>query len=194
MLRIVPTHFLPVLVADYLAVHFAVYGILTAGCLWWVRRAHPSGPVLSVSIASLAVAIAAAVLFGFVGIVWAINSFVTSFWPGPERSVLLLAMLAGTLPFFLATEWLTHGPGTGRGAYLVSKLAFLASLAGAVTLDFERLFFLIIIVPVMIVFLLVYGTFSTWIYRSTGHPFVAGTANAVAFAWALGVTFPLLAG
>ena len=61
-------------------------------------------------------------------------------------------------------------------------------------LDFRRLFFLVIIVPVIGLFFLVYGLFSTWIYRRTGHPLVAAIANAIAFAWAIGVTFPLMAG
>ena len=68
------------------------------------------------------------------------------------------------------------------------------SLAIAVALDLERLFFLIIIIPIIVLFFLVYALFSRWIYRATGQPLIAGIANAVAFAWALGVTFPLLAG
>jgi hypothetical protein len=103
-------------------------------------------------------------------------------------------MLAGTLSYFLADEWLTRGTGAGRGAYAASKLAFLLSLALAVGLDFKRLFFLVIIVPVIVLFFLVYGAISSWSYRRTGHPYVAGIANAIAFAWAIGVTFPLLAG
>jgi hypothetical protein len=103
-------------------------------------------------------------------------------------------MLAGTLLYFLADEWLTRGQGRARGSYVASKLAFLVSLSIAVLLDFERLFFLIIILPVIVPFFLVYGLFSAWTYRATGHPFVAGIANATAFAWAIGVTFPLLAG
>jgi hypothetical protein len=47
---------------------------------------------------------------------------------------------------------------------------------------------------VIVLFFVVHGLFSRWSYRRTGHPLVAGLANAVAFAWALGVTFPLLAG
>jgi len=63
-----------------------------------------------------------------------------------------------------------------------------------VALDFQRLFFLAIIVPVIVPFLVVYGLFSFWLYRRIGHPWVGGVANAIAFAWAIGVTFPLLAG
>jgi len=114
--------------------------------------------------------------------------------PGRGRFILVLAMLIGTLAYFLSDEWLTRGDGGARGAYLASKVAFLISLGIAVALDLQRLFFLIIIVPVIVLFFMVYGLFSRWTYARTGHPFVAGFANAVAFAWAIGVTFPLLAG
>jgi ABC-type polysaccharide/polyol phosphate export permease len=119
---------------------------------------------------------------------------VTSFVPGPERLPLVAAMCIGTLAYFLADEWLTRGPGRARGASLASKLAFLVSLAIAVALDFNRLFFLVIIIPVIVLFFLVYGLFSAWTYKQTNVPWVAALANALAFAWAIGVSFPLLAG
>ena len=151
----------------------------------WPPRAA-IGPVLGTA--------ALVVAFGFLGLVWPIDAFVTSFLPGPERRLLILVMLVGTLLYFLADEWLTRGLPDARGVYAASKLAFLVSLAIAVALDFERLFFLILIIPVIVPFFLVYGLFSAWTYRGTGNPLVAGIANAVAFAWAIGVTFPLLAG
>ena len=194
LLRVLPTHFLPVLVGDYLAAHFAMYGALTAACLLWMCRSGGFGMPATISPAAFVAAAAAIVGFGFVALVWPIDRFVTSFVPGPGRIVLVLAMLAGTLVFFLSDEWLTRGARAARGAYVAAKLAFLISLAIAVALDFERLFFLIIIIPVIVLFFLVYGLFSTWVYGRTGHPLVAGIANAVAFAWAIGVTFPLLAG
>ena len=199
ILRVTPTHFLPVLVADYLAAHFALYGALTALMLLWLRRsrsgAHAApGPSPAMSPGALAVASLAAVLYGFVALFLPIDAFVTSFSPGPERLPLILALLAGTLCFFLATEWLTRGPGAARGGHALCLAAFLVSLMIAVALDFQRLFFLVIIIPVMIPVLLVYGLFSGWIQRRTGHPAVGAIANAVAFAFAIGVTFPLVAG
>jgi pimeloyl-ACP methyl ester carboxylesterase len=191
LLRVLPTHFLPVLVGDYLACHFAVYGLITALCLRVVR---PTRTPPHFSRRALAGAAAAVIVFGFVGVVWPINSFFTSFVPGPERFILILAMLVGTLLYFVSDEWLTRGEGAARGAYAASKIAFLVSLAVAVALDPQRLFFLIIIVPVVVIFFIVYGLFSRWTYRQTQHPLVAGIANAVAFAWAIGVTFPLLSG
>lgn len=190
LLRVLPTHFLPVLVGDYLAAHFAVYGLLTAACLAGARVPWPPRAAISPVLRTAALVVA----FGFLGLVWPIDAFVTSFLPGPERRLLILVMLVGTLSYFLADEWLTRGPKAARGAYAASKLAFLVSLAIAVALDFERLFFLILIIPVIVPFFVVYGLFSAWTYRGTGNPLVAGLANAVAFAWAIGVTFPLIAG
>jgi pimeloyl-ACP methyl ester carboxylesterase len=207
VLRGVPTHFLPVLVADYLAVHFALYGLLTALCLGWAARAGgglPTGTGLRAggaaygwrpqAPAAFVVAVLSVLGFSFVAVVWPINAWFTSFVPGRGRVVLIGCMLVGTLLYFLSDEWLTRGPRAARGAYATSKLAFLVSLAVAVALDFERLFFLAIIVPVIVLFFWIYGLFSAWTYRATGHPWVAAIAHAVVFAWALGVTFPLLAG
>jgi len=36
----------------------------------------------------------------------------------------------------------------------------------------------------------VYGLFSGWAYHRTYHPMVGALANAIAFAWAIAVTFP----
>ncbi len=193
LLRVLPTHFLPVLVADYLAVHFAVYGTLVAACLLWLRQRMPPRPAVT-SWPKLLLAAASATLYAVVLLFWAIDHAFTAFMPTAQRTPLLAAMLVGTLAFFLGTEWLTRGEGAARGGYIAAKAAFIVSLAIAVALDFERLFFLIIIVPLIVVFFAVYGLVSDWLYRRTRHPWVAGIVSAIAFAWAIGVTFPLLAG
>jgi dienelactone hydrolase len=230
LLRVLPTHFLPVLVGDYLAMHFALYGLSTILCMAATKAAAgaatgagtgagtanssdtadsstsatsaasetsagPAGAAatpIAVNRVALACTTLAVVAFGFLALVWPIDRFFTSFIPGPQRFVLILAMLVGTTIFFLSDEWLTRGGA--RGAYAASKLLFLLSLALAVALDPYRLFFLVIIIPEILLFFLIYGLFSAWVYRRTGHPFVAGIASAVAFAWAIGVTFPLLTG
>lgn len=196
LLRVLPTHFLPVMVADYLAAHFALYGVITAACLVWQRRRAPRATPIGSSHSRSALAIAALAITAYAAVCigWPLNTFVTSFVPGTGRGVLVLALLIGTASYFLADESLTRGQGAARGAYAASKLAFVVSLAIAVALDFERLFFLVIIVPVIALFFLVHGLFSAWAMRRTGHPWAAGIANAVVFAWAIGVTFPLLAG
>ena len=194
LLRVMPTHFLPVLVADYLALHFLAYGAIVLGFLLWQRRRGAVPKAGHVSPRAFLVAVLAVIGFGFVALVWPLDRFVTSFMPVGTRPLLVGVLLAGTLLYFLSDEWLTRGERAARGAYPASKLAFLASLAVAVALDLERLFFLIIIVPVIALFFIVYGLISRWVYRATGNPLIAGLASALAFAWAIGVTFPLIAG
>ncbi len=196
----VPTDFLPVVIGDYVAVHFALFGLLSAALLWWTAGCPgPRGMVAALGLRGgagwrwlLGVTAVLAYCLVILGVV--LDQFVTVFYPSWERLPLILAIAAGTLPFFLADEWLTRGTGMRRGAYAVTKVLFLVSLGLAVALDPEGLFFLLLIVPVVVVFFAVYGLFSRWVYRHTGHPLVAGLANAVAFAWALGVTFPMLGG
>lgn len=190
-----PADFLGVLVGGYLAVHFALYGLITAGfCLWLRRRggrsAASSGrrPVAAV----LAAAVATLYAAGAIGL--AMDRFVTSFAVTAPRLPLLALMLAGTLAYFLADEWLTRGPDVPRGAHLLTRVCFLLSLGLAVALSFEDLFFLLIIAVVIIPYFLVYGLIGGWVYRNSGDPVVSALPSAVAFGWALAVVFPQLSG
>ncbi len=195
LLRLVPTDALPLLLGDYVAAHCALYGALTALCLWragatmpWTRepaRRTRWWPVL--------VGGAALAAYGTLGIGSAIDAEVMAFWPVGARWWLTGAMLAGLLPFFLADEWLTRGPGAAPLGYAATKLCFLLSLALAIALDLKRLFFLIIILPVILLLFLVFGRFSAWAWRSTGHPWIAALGNAAILAWATGTIFPLVA-
>jgi hypothetical protein len=189
-----PADFLGVLVGGYLAIHFLVYGLLTAACLWWIGRSRSAAAAGDTNFARLAVASVLAGLYtaGLMALV--LDSYVTSFAITPPRVPLVFLMLAGTLCYFLADEWLTHGAETARGGHLFTRLCFLGSLGIAVALSFEDLFFLLIIAGVIVIYFLVYGLFSRWIYRATGHPVVGALANAVAFAWALAAVFPMLSG
>ncbi|MBK1698746.1 alpha/beta hydrolase [Rhodovibrio salinarum] len=193
VLWLLPTNFLSLLVGDYLAAHFGLYGVLTGLSLWYIGRGRDIAqqkPALPWG--RLAVAIAGVAAYGVLAVGLPIDRFFISFWPIPERLPLIAALFLGTLPFFLADEWLTRGPGHARGAYPATKALFLVSLMAAAALDIEQLFFLFIIVPVMVLFFLVFGLFSRWSYKTTGHPAVAGIANALIFAWAIGVTFPMV--
>lgn len=184
--------FLPVAVGDYLATHFALYGVLTAAALRWVggpgiwRGLRPPRAALW--------AAAAVAAYGILAIGGVVDWQVSSFWPTLQRLGLLVALLPGTLIYFAADEWLTRGPGAPRGAYALTKLCFLASLAIAIALDLPRLFFLIIMAPAMLLFFTVFGLVSGWCRTETNHPAVGALANAAIFALAIAVTFPMLAG
>ena len=184
-----PSDFLPILLGDYLVLHFAFYGVLTMVGLWCgacaADRAAPCAPWWKLAVAALAVA-----AYGVLALGLPADLFVTSLAPGPGRVPLILAMLGGTLLYFVADEWLTRGENAPRGAYAVTKVCFLISLVLAIVLNLYKLFFLIIIVPAILAFFIVYGLFSGWAYHRTYHPLVGALANAIAFAWAIAVTFP----
>jgi pimeloyl-ACP methyl ester carboxylesterase len=189
-----PADFLGVLVGGYLAVHFLVYGLVSAGCLWWLRRGHTSGVTSTTNCSRLIVASVLTTVYAAGLVALVLDTYVTSFAITAPRLPLVLLMLAGTLSYFLADEWLTQGATTARGGHLFTRFCFLVSLGIAVALSFEDLFFLLIIAAVIVVYFLVYGLFSKWAYRATGHPAVGAIANAVAFAWALAAVFPMLSG
>ena len=193
LLRFVPTDFLPIVVGDYLAVHFLAYGALT-GVMLGLRRRAPVDGRNGVHLAALIGATIAVTAYGLGALGLLIDLTVTNFVPVPARFPLLAVMGVGTLAFFLSVEWATRGAGAARGAFTAAKAAFLVSIAIAVALDFQRLFFLIIIVPVIVLFFLITGLYSGWSYRRTGHPLPAAIANAVIFAWAVTVAFPMLSG
>lgn len=194
ILRFVPTDVLPLLLGDYLLTHFAVYGLLTWAALRLLKPSGEEPPASDVAFGRLALAAVVLLVYAVLVVGLAIDRFVTVFMPIPERLPLVAALVLGTLPYFLADEWLTRGRTAARGAYPFTKLLFLGSLALAIALDFERLFFLAMIVPIILAFFIVYGLFSGWAYARTGHPFTAGLANAVAFAIAIAVTFPMVVG
>jgi len=183
-----PTHFLPLLLGDYLVCHFALYGVLTAIGLRVISRRRPRPRVSNeqVSSGTLAWSVLAVTVFGVFAIALPLDRYVSSFLPSAGRAALILAMLAGTLPYFLADAWHTRGLGAARGAYAFTKVLFLLSLALAIALNPGKLFFLIIIVPAILVLFVIYGLMAHWAWRRTNHPLPGAVAIAV--------TFPMVSG
>ncbi len=195
-LRLVPTDYLPILIGDYLALHFGLYGVLTALALALMRHGLPQeprgGPAGRVLWPGLAIATLAASTYAILAVALPMDRYVTAFLPVGNRFWMLLAMAPATSAYFAADGWLTSGTGAPRFAPAVTKLLFLLSLLLAVALNLRGLFFLIIIVPAILAFFLVYGLMGTWVYRRTWHPLVWALANGLAFAWAIAATFPIV--
>ncbi|MCC6172489.1 MAG: alpha/beta fold hydrolase [Gammaproteobacteria bacterium] len=185
-----PGGFLPLLLGDYLLLHFAVYGLVTTAGLWLARARRP--PLAGVQPLALAFAALAATLYGVFAIGVPLDRYVTSFAPVGVRGTLALALFCGTLPYFLADEWLVRGASRARGGPAFTKLMFLVSLALAVALNPGRLFFLAIVVPVILVSFVIYGLLGRWVFQSIGHPWAGAFASAVAFAWLIAATFPVV--
>lgn len=186
-LLLAPFHIrlLPVLVADYLAVHLAAYGAVTLAILGLAGRLRGllsrRGIGLGLGIGALAI-----LAYGL-----AIDRYLTSFVPHAGRATIIAGLALGTIPFLLGDSVLTEA---GRAAWwrpAVARGALLASLMLAVALDFDGLMFLLIILPVILLFFALFGTMAGWIGRRTGKPVVAGLGLGLMLAWTLGVTFPV---
>ena len=184
----VRTEFLPILLGDYLALHFGVYGLITAALLW--RRGALRLPRARPGV--LVAAVAAWVAFDVLAIGIPVGRYLFNLQLIPERALMLPVIAAGTLCWFLADETLTRGAQAPRAAYFASKFAFLVSLVIAIALDPWHLFFLALIVPAILLLFIIYGLLSRWSMRSLGHPAPAAIANALAFAWFIAAVFPLV--
>ena len=173
--------FLPVLVADYLGLHLLVYGLLQLALLWGWGLLHRrfSWPAFAVLLVWCAI----------VGL--ALDRYAANFWPTAGRLWIIAVMLVGAVPYMLADAMLTAQASAPRR--LAIRAGFVLSLGLAVALDFEALFFLILIAPVMILFYLVFGTMGRDVAVRSGS-LSAGLALGVVLAWALGVSFPLFQG
>jgi dienelactone hydrolase len=188
-----PTDFLPILLGDYLAVHFAVYGALTFLGLW-LSGQFGGRPVTESPLPWRGCLLAALAVFAYYafGLGLPIDAFVTSIAPSSLRWLLIPAMLCSVAAYFLADEWLTRGPAAATGGYFFSKVCIVVSLGAAVALNPQKLFFLVIIVPVICLFFMVFGWVSRWTYARTGDPRVAALGNAAALAWSICATFPVV--
>ncbi len=182
VLYLFDTRFLPVLVADYLAVHLFVYGSLSIAIL----RLHgiKFGPTAWHTAMLLAI-------FGIFVFGGAIDRYVASFYPAAGRLLIIFAVAVGAVIYMTADSLLSEA---GRAPWLrifIARAAFLTSLVGAIALAPERLFFLLIILPVIVLFFLIFGLLGGWAGRQTSSPLAVGIGLGLILAWAIGVSFPL---
>jgi hypothetical protein len=176
------TRFLPVLVADYLALHLAIYGALTLALAAWAGAwPRAQGWVWGLALAAYG-------LIAFGGI---LDRYVASFIPVAGRVPIMAVILPGAILAMLADAVLQEAGRAPLWRRWAARLLFLASLGLAVALDFERLFFLLIILPVILLFYLSFGLMGAWVGRRTGSVVAMGLGLGLILGWALGVTFPL---
>ena len=173
--------FLPVLVADYLMLHLALFGLLQL----LIVRPTFSGGVVPVISGALLLGLWGIVVFGF-----ALDRYAASFLPTAGRLVIVGVLSLGTVLFMLSDAVVTQ---SGRGVLwrrLLARAALIASLLAAAFIDPDRLIFLLLILPVLILFYIVHGLMGRWTAQRCG-PLAAGIGLGFCLAWALGVSFPL---
>ncbi|MGJ8603300.1 MAG: alpha/beta hydrolase [Marivita sp.] len=174
---------LPVLVAEYLAIHLGLYGLCTLLMLRLMNKALPVSRIQPLALVGLCVW--GIGVFGF-----ALDRYGANFFPVPERLPIIAALALGAVPFMVADAMLAWKASIWRR--IASRGALLVSLGIAVALDFEGLFFLIMIAPVIVLFFLVHGAMGRAFGKQAG-PLTAGLALGLILAWALGVSFPMFA-
>jgi len=188
-----PTDIVPLMMGGYLALHFALYGalMLVARRLLAPAAASASPPPAT---RPLVVATLAASAFCLLSIAVPTDLLVTSYRLDAGRATSFVALFVGLLLYFAADEAMVRGVPARRGAGAVTGALLLVSLGLAVALNPSQLFFLLIILPAMLVYLVVYGLFARWIVARTNLPLVGAIGVALAIAWGIAATFPVAAG
>ncbi len=173
--------FLPVLVADYLMLHLLLYGVLQLMIL---------RPGLQVRLKVALLGAAALTVWGIAVFGVALDRYAASFLPTSGRIAIITVLSLGTVIFMVADSVVTDA-GRGRAwRRVVARIALMCSLGIAAAIDPERLVFLLLILPVLILFYLVHGLMGRWVAQRCG-PLAAGIALGLSLAWAIGVSFPL---
>jgi pimeloyl-ACP methyl ester carboxylesterase len=174
-------NFLPVLVADYLMLHLALYGVLQLVVLG--RWPDWRGAVLPA---------AALTLWGILVFGLALDRYAASFWPTAQRLPIIAALCLGTIPAMIADSHITQAGTAALWRRIAARLGLFASLGLAAALKPQELMFVLIITPVFVLFYLVHGLMGRWVGRQSGAV-AAGLGLGLCLAWALGVSFPLFA-
>lgn len=126
---------------------------------------------------------------------WALGAFAlaldrygAAFLPTGPRLPLMLLLAAGTLPFMLAKCLLAHGaPLWRRGLLALVPLVALAATMFAAPAEMGLLF---TVIPVFLLFLLVFGLMARWTAPRSG-PLTLGLALGIILAWSIAASTPL---
>ena len=173
--------FLPVLVADYLMLHLALFGLLQ---LLIVRPNLKSG-VLPALAGAILLSLWGIAVFGF-----ALDRYAASFLPIAGRLAIIGVLSLGTVLFMLSDAVITQSGSGSLWRRLLARCALIVSLMAAAFIAPDRLIFLLLILPVLVLFYVVHGLMGRWTAQRCG-PWAAGIGLGVCLAWALGVSFPL---
>jgi hypothetical protein len=193
LLRLVPTDIMPLLIGDYLALHCACYGLLTLLGLSLVNAWPPTRHMMQPhSLATWAWVLIG--WSGFVVVAFALPTqhFVTNFLPDGHRLPYFATLLAAMLLYTVADAWLVYGRSGFSIHGIITKLLFLFSLAIAIALNLQALFFLVIIIPAFVILLALLGIINQWVYHRTWHPFIHACASASLLALTVSVIFPVV--
>ncbi len=118
----------------------------------------------------------------------ALDRYGAAFLPTGPRLSLALLLLPATLAFGLADRSLVHG--RGLLARIALRIPFLLAFTLAMIASPTELGLVFTVLPVMVLYWLVYGTMAMWVAHRTG-PMGAGLGSGMILAWAIAASTPL---
>ncbi|WP_227269461.1 alpha/beta hydrolase [Roseobacter weihaiensis] len=135
--------------------------------------------------------IALLLLWGLGAFALALDRYAAAFLPTGPRVPLMLWLLLGTVPFVLADRVLAAGAPLWRRVTL--RVVPVVALSGSMIVFPQSMGVLFTVLPVMVLFFVVYGTMARAVAVRT-NPETAALALAVILAWSIAASTPLFVG
>jgi pimeloyl-ACP methyl ester carboxylesterase len=164
----------------HLLVFFGIWGSVALGLMWRFGRV-PRRPDISGML----------ILWGMcLAFAFALDRYGAAFLPTGPRLPLMLLLSIGTIPFMLADRLLVVGAALWQRA--LARLIPVLALFGLMLMRPDPFGLLFTVLPVLVLFYLVFGTMGRLVARRAG-PETAGMALGVVLAWSIAASQPLFA-
>lgn len=135
--------------------------------------------------------VAVFVVFGFGIFALALDRYAAAFLPVGPRMGLMWVLAIGCLPFMIADRLLVHG--AGLWLRFIARAVPVLALVACMVLFPQKLGLLFTVLPVLVLFYVVYGTMGHLLSRRQGAE-TAGLALGLVLAWSIAASTPLFAG
>lgn len=118
----------------------------------------------------------------------ALDRYAAAFLPSGPRLPIMCVLLLGTVPFVVADRVLLDGAALWQR--VVARMVPVASLSASMILFSQSLGLLFTVLPVMVLFYLVYGTMARPVALRQGAE-TAGVGSGIVLAWSIAASSPL---
>ncbi|NNE51741.1 MAG: alpha/beta fold hydrolase [Sulfitobacter sp.] len=160
---------------------FAIWGTVALAVLRWRPRVEVRPALISFVLL---------VVWGLGAFALSLDRYGAAFLPTGPRLPLMMLLLPATLIFALADRACVQGRHPLTRVAL--RLPFLLALSGAMMLNIADIGLLFTVLPVFVLFLVVYGTMARWAEDKAG-PLGPAVASGLILAWSIAASTPLFA-